>query len=264
LSGTATIAGWAIENTGSLGPYAISSVAVFVDGSQVGTAIYGILRPDVCVAFPRRLGCPNVGWNYSLNVAALASGSHILQIVATDTANNNSSTSVVFSSTTVAPPTYSISGTVTGTAATLTLSGVSSQSSTTNGSGQYTFSGLANGPYTIALSQPGYTFSPATAAVVINGASSTGVNFTGTATPHSVTLTWAPSSSANMLGFNIYRTTTPGGPYAKMTPSPISSNGYVDNGVTAGQTYYYAASQVNTSNMESGYSNIAVAIIPSH
>jgi fibronectin type 3 domain-containing protein len=66
-----------------------------------------------------------------------------------------------------------------------------------------------------------------------------------------------------MLGFNVYRATTSGGPYAKITPSPISSAGYVDSGVTGGQTYYYATTAVNTSNMESDYSNIAVAVIPS-
>ncbi len=34
LSGTAAISGWALENTSTVGPHAINSVAVFVDGSQ--------------------------------------------------------------------------------------------------------------------------------------------------------------------------------------------------------------------------------------
>jgi hypothetical protein len=262
LTGSVTLAGWAIENINTIGPNPVSSVTVFVDGSQVGTATYGISRPDVCAAFPGRLGCPNVGWNYTLNVAALASGNHTLRIVATDTAGNSSSSSVAFS-TTVATPTYSISGTVTGAAATLTLSGASSQTTTTNSSGQYTFAGITNGSYVVAPSQPGYTFSPATTAVVVNGAGTTGVNFTGTITPHSVTLNWTPGGSPNLLGFNIYRATTPAGPFAKITPSPISATSYVDSDVTAGQTYYYAATELNTSNLESVYSNITIATIPS-
>ncbi len=96
LSGTVTIGGWAIENTAIVGPAGISSVAVLVDGTQVGTAAYGVSRPDVCGVFPGRLGCPNVGWSYSLNVASLASGSHTLAIKATDTANNSSSSQTSF------------------------------------------------------------------------------------------------------------------------------------------------------------------------
>jgi len=31
-------------------------------------------RPDVCVAFPGRPGCPNVGFTYQLNTALLTAG----------------------------------------------------------------------------------------------------------------------------------------------------------------------------------------------
>jgi hypothetical protein len=96
LSGVSTISGWAIENTATVGPHVISSVAVFVDGTQVGAATYGISRTDVCAAYPGRMSCPNVGWNYSLNVAAFALGTHTLKIVATDAAANSSSNSVTF------------------------------------------------------------------------------------------------------------------------------------------------------------------------
>jgi hypothetical protein len=88
LSNTSTISGWAIENTGAVGPAAVSSVVVFVDGTQVGSATYGLSRPDVCAAFPGRLGCPNVGWSYNLNVSSFTVGSHTFRVVATDTMNN--------------------------------------------------------------------------------------------------------------------------------------------------------------------------------
>jgi hypothetical protein len=96
LSGTAAIGGWALENTGTVGPAAVSSVAVFVDGAQVGTATYGIARADVCGVFPGRLGCPNVGWSYLLNTSGLASGGHMLKVVATDTASNSSFSQITF------------------------------------------------------------------------------------------------------------------------------------------------------------------------
>ncbi len=97
LSGTATISGWAIESTSAVGPNAISNVAVFVDGNQVGTATYGTPRSDVCGLWPGRLGCPNVGWTYSLNTSSLASGSHTLNIVATDSAGITGAMQVAFS-----------------------------------------------------------------------------------------------------------------------------------------------------------------------
>jgi hypothetical protein len=98
LSGSVTISGWAIESTAAVGPNAISQVAVIVDGAQVGTAVYGGARPDVCALWPGRLGCPNVGWSYALNTAPLAPGTHILKVVATDTARNTGSAQVSFTS----------------------------------------------------------------------------------------------------------------------------------------------------------------------
>jgi hypothetical protein len=78
---------------------------------------------------------------------------------------------------------YSISGTVTNGASvlsgiTMTLSGAASGTTTTNSSGNYTFSGLTNGTYTIAPSKTGYTFSPTSITTAINGANLSGQNFT--------------------------------------------------------------------------------------
>jgi len=60
----------------------------------------------------------------------------------------------------------------------LTLSGAASQSTTADASGNYTFSGLANGSYTVTPSKTGFSFSPASQPVTISGANVTGVNFT--------------------------------------------------------------------------------------
>lgn len=81
------------------------------------------------------------------------------------------------------PSTYSISGTVTSSGSglqgvSMTLSGASSASATTDTSGNYTFAGLVNGGYTLTPSQTGYTFTPTNIAVTINGDMVTGQNFT--------------------------------------------------------------------------------------
>ena len=82
------------------------------------------------------------------------------------------------------PDTYSVSGTITNSAGT-GISGVTvsngTVSATTNSSGAYTLTGLANATYTLTPSLGGYTFSPTSRSVTVNGANVTGVNFTGTA-----------------------------------------------------------------------------------
>ena len=50
-------------------------------------------------------------------------------------------------------------------------------------SGNFTFSGLSNGTYTVTPSKPGYVFSPASRSVTISGADVIGVNFTAQTSP---------------------------------------------------------------------------------
>ncbi|MBB5330926.1 galactose oxidase-like domain-containing protein [Tunturiibacter gelidoferens] len=75
-----------------------------------------------------------------------------------------------------------ISGTITpftgGSGATVTLSGLESATTTADANGNFTFSGLPNGSYTITPSNGGYTFSPVSQAVNLNGTNQTAVNFT--------------------------------------------------------------------------------------
>ena|SRR5437588_3908 len=168
-----------------------------------------------------------------------------------------------------APPpnsAYSISGTISPTAggsgATATLSGANSASTTTNSSGSYTFTGLANGTYTVTPSNTGYTFSPGSQSVTLSGSNVTGVNFTATAqVAHSVTLSWAAGTST-VVGYNIYRSSVSGGPYTRMNSSLITVLTYSDTTVLAGHVYYYVATLVNSSNVESSYSNELSATIP--
>lgn len=84
------------------------------------------------------------------------------------------------------PPTFNISGLISpvagGSGATVALSGAANTTTTANSSGNYTFSGLANGTYTVTPSHTGYTFSPTSLNVTVNGANiTTGLNFTATA-----------------------------------------------------------------------------------
>jgi fibronectin type 3 domain-containing protein len=78
---------------------------------------------------------------------------------------------------------------------------------------------------------------------------------------HDVNLSWVASSSP-VAGYNIYRGAQPSGPFAKMNSSLETATVYTDGTVVSGQTYYYATTAVDSSGTESGYSNVAQAIVP--
>jgi fibronectin type 3 domain-containing protein len=87
---------------------------------------------------------------------------------------------------------------------------------------------------------------------------------TGTGTQpvqHSVSLSWDASTSPE-VGYNVYRSTQSGGPYTKLNSSVLITLAYTDSSVQSGSTYFYAATAVDSNNVESAYSNIATAVIP--
>jgi len=86
----------------------------------------------------------------------------------------------------------------------------------------------------------------------------------GTTAPvHSVDLDWDASTTSGVIGYNIYRGSVSGGPYAQVNASLDSSTAYTDDGVTAGTTYYYVVTAVDENSEESGYSNESKAVVPS-
>jgi hypothetical protein len=79
--------------------------------------------------------------------------------------------------------------------------------------------------------------------------------------PHSVVLNWTASASANVLGYNVYRSAVLTGPFTKLTPSPVVATAFTDYNAPAG-LFYYAATAVDISGNESAYSLLAQAVIP--
>jgi hypothetical protein len=78
---------------------------------------------------------------------------------------------------------------------------------------------------------------------------------------YSVSLTWNGSTSA-VTGYNVYRGTASGGPYMQINRSLITTTQYDDSNVQAGETYYYVVTSVNSSEIESTYSNQTSASVP--
>lgn len=182
------------------------------------------------------------------------------------TVNGANVTGVNFTAT--ASATFSISGTITlsGSAlsgAAVALTGPAAANTTTNTSGNYTFSGLGNGTYTVTPSHSGDTFTPANQSVTISGANKTGVNFTATVTQsHTVALSWIASTTTTVTSYNVYRSTTNGSGYVKINSSPVTLLAYTDSNVTNGLTYYYVTTAVDSNGLESSFSNQAAAVIP--
>ena len=84
---------------------------------------------------------------------------------------------------------------------------------------------------------------------------------TGAAAPtHSVDLSW--DSSSAVAGYNLYRGSQASGPFNKINSTLDATTTYTDTSVQAGSTYYYVATAVDTSGVESAYSAAVSVVIP--
>ncbi len=114
------------------------------------------------------------------------------------------------------PAIYSISGTISpasgGAGATLTLSGAAVGTTTADASGNFVFSGLSSGAYTITPSKTGFSFTPGNTTTTINNANVTGINFTTSTQAFNVSGTITPvtggSDAILSLSGNLTETTT--------------------------------------------------------
>jgi len=173
--------------------------------------------------------------------------------------------------------TVGTSGTQTGMLS-ATGAGVSVSSVSLGGTNpsEFSISGLSF-PATVTPGQPvpfTVTFTPgvtgaasATASFVNNGFSSPStatLSGAGVAAPlHDVSLLWTGSTTSGVTSYNVYRAvygTSSCGAYSNIGSTGTTT--YTDSVVTDGKTYCYAATAVDASG-ESGYSNIAQAVIPS-
>lgn len=165
------------------------------------------------------------------------------------------------------------SGTVTGT---LTASGAAVTVAAANiNNAPFTISGFSL-PHTINVGQSvnfTITFSPTVAGVATATLtftsnaqpSTTTETLTGTgvaAATHSVALSWNASTSQNISGYNVYRApyTSSCGVFVKINSLLDTGTVYTDSSVTNGAGYCYATTAVDSSSVESGYSNIASSV----
>lgn len=196
--------------------------------------------------------------NGSYTVTPALTGYTFTQATLAATVSGANLTGKNFTATTTAAGTYSISGTITNNGAalagvTVTLSGSGSTTATTDNSGNYTFSGAQNGSYTIAPSISGYTFTPTSQSVTVNGANLAGNNFTAT------------TSAANT--YSISGTITSGGTALAGVTVNLSGSGSTTATTDSSGNYSFSGAQNGSYTItpnKTGYTfapaNIAVTV----
>ncbi|PYR93364.1 MAG: hypothetical protein DMF84_10265 [Acidobacteria bacterium] len=127
-----------------------------------------------------------------------------------------------------APPTFTLSGTITGgSAATVNMTGGATRSVTADVLGNYSFTGLVDGQYTITPVKSGFTMTPPNQAVTVTGANVTGVNFVAQAIP-----TWTISGTITPASVGAGATVTLGG--VALTTTADASGNYSFSGLSNG------------------------------
>ena len=170
------------DNTGPASTYAVSGTV----GGPTAAGVTVSLTGDATAS-------TTTDGNGTYSFSGLANGSYTLTPSKTGYAFSPPSIAVTVSganvtgqgfTATAASGTHSISGTVSGATVagvTVSLTGAATASATTDGTGTYSFSGLASGNYTLTPSKTGYTFSPPSIAATVSGANVAGQSFTATA-----------------------------------------------------------------------------------
>lgn len=165
---------FSISGAATLNGKALSGVTVTLDGAYSATArtdAYGkYIFKDL--------------WNGNYTVTAGKTGhvfSPAIKAIAVTTAKI---ANVNFTATGSSGSTHSISGAVIGTVVsgvTMTLSGTVSGTVPTDGSGNYTFTNVPDGVYTVTPGKAASTFSPLSSAVTVSGSDVSIINFASTA-----------------------------------------------------------------------------------
>ena len=293
LSGTGTSPGQLTANPASLtfgsvqvgGNLTLSDSFTNTGGSTVtisqvsvagaGFAVSGLnvpftLNPGASVTFSG-LFTPQAAGNVSGSITVVSNAGSNLTVALTGTGTAQGQLTLTPTSSNFGNTTVGTSASQTGV---LSASGTSVSVSSASLSGaEFSLSGISL-PVTIPAGQSvpfTLTFAPqatgsATAVLSIssNASNSPTGNLSGVGTSppqHSVSLSWADSGSG-IMGYNVYRGSTTGGPYVGINPGLDPTTTYTDNSVSAGQTYYYVATSVDGNGHESPFSNETQAVVP--
>ena len=95
---------------------------------------------------------------------------------------------------------------------------------------------------------------------VLTALAAVGAGLPGDLGAASVSLAWNANTESNITGYNVYY-----GTVSKTYTSKVNVGNFTSatlSGLNAGQTYYFAATALNSAGLESGYSNEVACAIP--
>lgn len=152
----------------------------------------------------------------------------------------------------VAAGAWSLSGSITplpaGGGASVALGGASSATAASDASGNYSFTGLSNGVYTVTPTKSGFTFSPASQTSTISGASASGVNFGAQPAPTGIQLIQknvnGSESTGNAMSVSFPSANTAGN-FLIVTGTSARPASAITLTDTAGNTYIKALGPIN-------------------
>jgi parallel beta-helix repeat protein len=222
-SGTSTPPTLSIQGTispGSEGSYATVTLSGTASASTIADAFGNYYFTGV------------VNGNYTISPSK--DGFSFSPADQTTKVNAASVTGINFSASKITAATFSLSGTISppaaGGGATVTVSGAQNAETTADNQGNYTFSGLGGGSYTVTPTKSGYNFTPASQNTTITTSSVTGMNFTGSTTnPATFSISGTISPTAGTSGTTV---TLSGA--ANATATPNSGGNYSFTGLARG------------------------------
>ena len=261
------------------GSLSASGASVTVTADKINNSAFTVSGLTLPVTIPAGQSVP-----FNVKFTPTAAGSASATLAFTSNAQTSTISESLTGTGTAAPGQLAVSpsalsfgnvdvGTTGTVAATLAASGASvTISSAAMSNSLFTVSG-ASFPMTLGAGQSqqiNVVFSPKASGTdsgtltlnsnASNAKISESLSGVGVAPQYSVRLTWNASTSS-VVGYNVYRGTSPGA-YSKINTTVDPNTAYTDSTVTAGATYYYAATAVNPSGEESGYSTPVQVTIP--
>ena len=232
------------------------SASMLSSGTQQFTAsVSG--SSNTAVSWSATAGSVSSGGMY---IAPAAAGSYTVK--ATSAADSTKSASATV---TVSAPVVAVAVSLSPGSASLSTSATQQFTATVTGSSNTAVTWSATGG---TISTGGLYTAPSTAGTftvkatsVADSTKSASASVTvSVPVQHSATLSW--SSGSAVIGYNVYRGSTTGGPYTMINTSLNAPADYVDLSVQAGQTYFYVVTSVDSGGVESLFSSQVQALIP--
>src|SRR5580658_642196 len=232
------------------------------------------LKPGASVSLPLTFTPTTKGYSVGIFELASTSKDAVLFMYVTGVGETTANPQLG-----VSPSTLSFGNVVVGSSSSLQATLTASNAAVTISSDQSSSSEFAILGMTLPVTIPAGNRLPVTIQFTPNasGTASGKAGFTSTAadsptvtqltgtgvvpSSHAVDLSWH-AGAENIVGYNVYRGAIQGGPYQQINSALDSSTNYTDSTVVSGTTYYYVATEVNAQGEESGYSNVAKAVIP--